>query len=168
MFKQTTDPPNKSKSQFRKYCILCHKSNHFVLNCFGKKREGEKKRNAYSRSKSKAKTFNQYFRAYQNQFHPNEQLSSKPVKYSSRNSYDSRTRSISRNRCSPYRSSRFRSPSFSSNQPRPLVLTVVIVIENSIPIEIHHVQKTLIFVTNEEAVDLLSRFFFSKTFAIVF
>ena len=74
MFTQTTEPPNKNKFQLRKYCILCHKSNHFVSNSFRKKREGEdRKRKAFSRSKSKAKTFNQYFRAYQNQIQPNEQ-----------------------------------------------------------------------------------------------
>ena len=168
MFTQTIEPPNKNKSQLRKYCILCHKSNHFVSNYFRKKREGEeRKRKAYSRSKSKAKTVNQYFWAYQNQIRPNEEPSSYPVDYSSRNSYDSRTRSISRNRYFPYGPSRFRSPSISNNHPRPLVLSIFIVIENSIPIEIHHVQKTLIFVTHEEAVDLLTSFFSEKV-AIVF
>ena len=40
--------------------------------------------------------------------------------------------------------------------------------ENSIPIEIHHVQKTLIFVTHEEAVDLVTSFFQKKSLSFFF
>ena len=83
MFAQTTDPnEKKSKPQIRKYCNYCHKLNHFVPNCFRKQREDEeRKRNSYSRSESPAKSFNQYFKAFQNQIHPNEQPSSDFVNY---------------------------------------------------------------------------------------
>ena len=52
----------------------------------------------YSRSKSPAESFNHYFRAYQNQIHPNQQLSSYRVKDYSRKSYNSQNQSNRRNR----------------------------------------------------------------------
>ena len=59
MFTQTTDPHNRSKSQYRKYCKYCHKSNHPVSNRFLKQSEdGEKKHYSYSRSKSPMESFN--------------------------------------------------------------------------------------------------------------
>ena len=36
MFTQATNPNSKSKPQFRKNCNYCHKSIHFVSNCFRK------------------------------------------------------------------------------------------------------------------------------------
>ena len=39
-----------------------------------------------------------------------------------------------------------------------LVLGIVIVLENSIPIEVHHVHDTLSFVTNQKTLDLLTIF----------
>ena len=109
-FKQTSDSKKKSKPQFRNYCNFCYKSNHLVSNCFRKQREnGERKQKSFSRLKSTAKSFNQYFEAYKNQIHPNEQPSSYPINYYSRIKYDSRNRLISRYPFSPNRSFRFRS-----------------------------------------------------------
>ena len=118
MFTQTTNPVTKSKPQFLKNCSYYHESNHFVSNCFRKQRDDEdRKRKSYSRLKSPVKPINQNFKAYQKQIHPNEQPSSYPVNYYSSNSYDSRSRSNPRNRYSPYRFSRFKSPSTSLRSP---------------------------------------------------
>ena len=82
MFTQTTDPNNESKPQFRKNCNYCSKSNHSVSNCFRKQREDkQRKQNCCSRSKASVKSIHQYFKAYQNEIHPNEQPSSYPVNY---------------------------------------------------------------------------------------
>ena len=97
MFSQTTDPNNRNKPAFRKYCKYCHKSNQSFSICFCKEREDERKQISYFRSKSLAKFFNQWFRAYQNQIHSIEHHSSYPVNYFSRKSFDSRYRSNSRN-----------------------------------------------------------------------
>ena len=101
--RQITDPNKKNKPQFREYSNYYDKSNHSFSKCLRKQREDRhRKRNSYSRSKSPETHFIQYFKAYQNQYHPIEQPSSYPVIYYWRNSYDSRTRSTSRNRHDPY------------------------------------------------------------------
>ena len=64
------------------------------------------------------KSFNQYFKANQNQKRPIEQPSLFPLNFYSRYNYDSRNRSNSRNRYYPYRSSRLRSPSISRENSR--------------------------------------------------
>ena len=43
MFTQTSDPNNKTKPQFRKYCDDCHETNHSVSNCFRAQCEDEEK-----------------------------------------------------------------------------------------------------------------------------
>ena len=59
------------------------------------------------------KSSNQYSEGYQNQIHLVEQPSSRPVNYYSGIRLDSSNLSNSRNRYSPYQSSRIRSPSLS-------------------------------------------------------
>ena len=118
IFTQTSDPEKKTKPQFLKYCNFCQKCNNSVSSCFRKQWEAEERKlSSYSGSKSPAKIFNQIFKAYQNPIHPNENPSSYPVNYYSRRSYESRNRSSSRDRYSPYRSFRFRSPSTSQRSP---------------------------------------------------
>ena len=113
-FIYTTDPNIKSKPQFRTHCIYCDKSNHSVSNCFRKQCEDEEqKRNSYSRWKASVNSFNQYFRAYGNQIHPNEHSPLLSVKSYSHKSYDSRNHSSYRYRYSPYRAPHFRLPSTS-------------------------------------------------------
>ena len=114
MLTQTTDPTNESKPQFRKYCKYCRLYHQSVSNFFREQHEDEeRRRDFYSRSKSLVKSFNQYLEAYKNQNHSNEQPSSYPVNYYSRNSFGSGNRSNSRNWFSPYRYPRSRSPSVS-------------------------------------------------------
>ena len=36
---KTTDPNIKSEPELRKYCNYCHKSNHYVSNCFRKRKK---------------------------------------------------------------------------------------------------------------------------------
>ena len=55
---------------------------------------------------------------------------------------------------------------FTGNHLNILVLDIVIVIDNSFPIELHHVQDTLTFITNEESLDLLI-ILYSEIIAIV-
>ena len=55
---------------------------------------------------------------------------------------------------------------FSSDHLKILVLDIVIVIENSIPIELQHVQDTLTSITEEETLDFL-QCFFQKNIALV-
>ena len=118
MFTQKTDADIKRKLHFWNYCKFCHKSNHSIPNCFRKQRKTEGRTgNSYSRTELPKTLFNQYFKAYQNQVHPNDQPSSFPVNYKWRKNYDSRNRSNSRNRYSHYRSSRLRSPSVSRRSP---------------------------------------------------
>ena len=94
--------------------MYCHKINHSVSNCFRKQREDEeRKQTSYSRSKSPVQSINQHFKANTNQTNLNEQPSSFPVDYSSRNIYDSINRSSSRNTHSPSRFSCLISPSTS-------------------------------------------------------
>ena len=119
IFTQPTDLNNKSRPQFWKHCNFCHETSHSISNCFSKQRDDEeRKRSSYSRSNSPVKSFNQYFKLYQNQIHPTEQHSNYPRNYYSRNSYDSRNCSNSRNRHSPNRfspsSSRDRCDNFRS------------------------------------------------------
>ena len=98
MFAQKTRLNNRNEIQFRKHCKYYHESKHFVSNCFLKQRQDkEAKRNSSSRSKSLENPLIQYFKAYQNQYHPAEQTSSYPVNCFSRNSYDLRNHSTSRN-----------------------------------------------------------------------
>ena len=61
MFNQTIDPNKKRRSQLRKCCKYCHKSNHYVSSCFRKQREDEKRKCniSFSQTKSPVKTFNQ-------------------------------------------------------------------------------------------------------------
>ena len=60
VFTQTFDSNLRNKPQFRQYCSCCQKANHSVLNCLRKQNEYEGgKRNSYSRSKSRVKSFNQ-------------------------------------------------------------------------------------------------------------
>ena len=93
LFKQTTVRNNESKPHFRKIYNFRHKSNQPVSNCFCKHREdGERKLSSYSQSKSHAEPLNPYFKAYQNQTHPNEQPPPPSYcdNYYSRNKYDTR------------------------------------------------------------------------------
>ena len=50
----------------------------------------------------------------------------------------------------------FDHPQFQGNHSKVVLPNIVIVIDNSIPIELHHVQNTLTFITNEEILDLLT------------
>ena len=96
-FTQTGDPNNESNSQTLKYCFFSQvQSLRFKRSSQTTRRE-IKKRNCCSRSQTPPKSFNQYFKTYWNQIHPKEQPSSYPANYYSRNSYDSRNRSNSRN-----------------------------------------------------------------------
>ena len=51
---------------------------------------------------------------------------------------------------------------------KSLLLDIVIVIENSIPIELHHVQVTLKFISNQETLDLLKFLFQKKSLSFFF
>ena len=66
MFTQPRDPNNKIKPAFKKYCSTCHRTNHSIYACFKKQRDVEDKREAYARSKSLQKPFEQYFRSPSN------------------------------------------------------------------------------------------------------
>ena len=55
---------------------------------------------------------------------------------------------------------------FPGDHLKNVVLVFVMVIENSIPKELHHVQETLNFITNEAALDLIT-ILFSERIAIV-
>ena len=120
--------------------------------------DGEGKRNFFCRSKSSLEAFNQYFEAYRNQIHPNQQTSCHPVNYSSSNSYHSGNSQI---------------PAIDILHIYPvvldhlqlqvidvkfLVLDFVIVIENWHLIELHHVQDILNIITIEETLDILNCF----------
>ena len=108
-FTHKNNPDIKFQLQFRKYCSYSHKSNHMVSNCLREKRKDkQRKQLCFSRSKSLVEKLIENFRAKQNWNHPNEQPSY-PVNFCSRNSYDSRNRSNSRNRLPPYRYPQFRS-----------------------------------------------------------
>ena len=66
MFTQPKEPNNKNKPAYKKYCSLCHRTNHSISACFKKQRDDEDKRDAYARSKSPQKSFVQYFRSPSN------------------------------------------------------------------------------------------------------
>ena len=96
-----------------------------------------------------------YLRTYQNQIHPNEQLSSYPVNQYSRKSYDSRNCSSS-NLYSAIRSNALYQIEFQWIDRKVLVRDIVIVIGNSILVELHRVLDSLNFIANEDSPDLLN------------
>ena len=57
MFTQPKDPNNKIKPAYKNYCSYCHRTNHFISDCFKKQGDDEDKRDAYARSKSPQKSF---------------------------------------------------------------------------------------------------------------
>ena len=153
MFTQRTAPKKKSKPQFRNYCNYFQESNHSVSNCLRKQCEDEKKQMLFS---IKITCFSQYFKAYQNQIHPNEQPSSFPV-----NCYSGVTMTHEIVQMQEIDIFQFEllvidHLQFHDNHLELLVVDIVIVIENSFPIEIHHVQDTLNFIYNEESSDRLT------------
>ena len=66
MVTQPKDPSNKNKTDYKKYCSYCHRTNHSISTCFKKQRDDEDKRDAYARSKYPRKSFVRYFRSPSN------------------------------------------------------------------------------------------------------
>ena len=125
------------------------------------------KQNSCSRMKTPVKSFNHYFKAYHNQIHPIEQLSFYAVNYFSSMSYDSRNRSSSRNRYTPYRSLVLNQLQLYVDHLKNFVLDIVVLIEKSVPIDLYDIQDTLSFVSNKKTLDLLTILFFSEISAMV-
>ena len=57
---------------------------------------------------------------------------------------------------------------FHGNQLKFLVLAFVVVIDNSIGIELHHVQDTMTFITKEETLDLPTTLLSEKVDIVLF
>ena len=146
---------NNKKILFWKNCIFQGKSNHSVSNCSLKQRDDkEGKSNFWSRSKTHIKLFNNLIWAYQNQLHPNEQLSSYPVNFSHV------TITIHENVQCKETDILHLDPSILNHLQLHdhwlnLVPATVIVKENSTLTELHHVQGTLHFLSSDK---ILCRF----------
>ena len=61
-----SDPNNKSKPAYKKYCSYYHKNNHSISNCYQKQRDDEYQRNRNQRSRTPQQSFVQYFRSKPN------------------------------------------------------------------------------------------------------
>ena len=100
-----------------------------------------------------------YFQAYQDQFHPNEQPSSYPVICFPRNGLIQEVAQIQKVgffRIDPLVPDH---PQFHDDV-KNFFLDIVIVIDNSVPIEFPHGEDTLNFLNNEEIFDSPSYSFF--------
>ena len=66
IFTQPRNSNNKNKPAYKKNCSNCHRTNHSISACFKKQLDDEDKTDAYARSKSLQKSFEQYFRSPSN------------------------------------------------------------------------------------------------------
>ena len=162
LFTQTKNPNNKRKPKFRENCNCSHKPTHSISKCFRKQREdGERKRNPISRSKSPVKLNNQYFKACQ--MNNLLLIPSTVILVLVMTQEIVQIQEIDFVHIDPLVLDHLQ---LQVINVKIISLDIGIVIENSIPIELHHVQDTLNFTSNEGTLDLLSDFL-TEIFSIV-
>ena len=144
---QTTDPNNKVMPQFQKNCVKWQKLNQTVPNCFQKQREeGKRKRNSSQVwSKLPVKSFKRNFNSYRNWILPTDRIPGIDQ--------NQQIDILDINSLVSYQLQ------FQVIERKVLVPDIFIVKEDSVPIELHHVQVTLFFIDKQKTVDLLKILF---------